>query len=60
MKRDKPPFEYCKKCGTPQIAEAHELILYFPSAEDAREAAKALEQALPQSFTAYDTKGEIK
>ena len=51
--KTKPPFTNCPACGTPQIADAHALVLYFPSVEDCREAAAMLQEALPQSFTAY-------
>ncbi len=44
---DKVPFENCPTCGTPQVPDAHCLVLYFPSVEDCREAAAALKEALP-------------
>ena len=53
MTATEPPFEKCPACGTPQIADAHALVLYFPSVEDCREVAALPAEALPQRFTAY-------
>jgi hypothetical protein len=55
----KPPFTKCRACGLPQIADAHTLVLYFPSADDCRQVARDLQDALPQNFRAYTTDGEV-
>lgn len=57
--KTKPPFTNCPACGTPQIADAHALTLYFPSIEDCREVAVEIKKILPHSFKAYTTDGEV-
>ena len=46
------PFNECPTCGTPQIDEAHTLVLYFKNPQDREDFAALVKSEMPNA-TAY-------
>jgi len=47
------PFRECPQCGVPNIDGLHTLVLYFQTAEDAKEFGEVMKEAVGPRMSSY-------